>query len=231
MNVYFLVEGKRTERKVYPAWLGYLLPELRRVERLHDAVQNNYYLISGEGYPSLLDDHLPNAVEDVNRDDRYTHLIVCLDADELTVADRRAEVLDCMKRPASRLKHKAELIVVVQNRCIETWFLGNRKIVTRAPQSQALRKYIDFFDVSQEDPEQMGTFQGFTTHARFHGRYLEEIFSERGIRYNKTRPGHVLEKPYLDELISRVQQQNRHLLTFQHFLDACNVLRGELWSV
>lgn len=32
MNIYFLVEGKRTERKVYPAWLAYLLPELQRVQ-------------------------------------------------------------------------------------------------------------------------------------------------------------------------------------------------------
>ncbi len=33
MNIYFLVEGKRTERKVYPAWLSYILPELKQVQR------------------------------------------------------------------------------------------------------------------------------------------------------------------------------------------------------
>jgi hypothetical protein len=28
MNLYFLVEGMQSERKVYPAWLAHLLPEL-----------------------------------------------------------------------------------------------------------------------------------------------------------------------------------------------------------
>ena len=31
MNLYFLVEGRRTESKVYPRWLSYLLPEYRQV--------------------------------------------------------------------------------------------------------------------------------------------------------------------------------------------------------
>lgn len=38
MNLYFLVEGKRTERKVYPAWLAYLLPELKQVKN-YDEVE------------------------------------------------------------------------------------------------------------------------------------------------------------------------------------------------
>lgn len=28
MNIYFLVEGKRTEMKVYPKWLSILIPNL-----------------------------------------------------------------------------------------------------------------------------------------------------------------------------------------------------------
>ena len=39
MNLYFLVEGRRTERWVYPAWLGYLLPHFTRVDRF-DAVRD-----------------------------------------------------------------------------------------------------------------------------------------------------------------------------------------------
>jgi len=44
MNVYFIVEGRRTEKKVYPAWLGHLIPELRRVNWAFEADNNNYYL-------------------------------------------------------------------------------------------------------------------------------------------------------------------------------------------
>lgn len=75
----------------------------------------------------------------------------------------------------------------------------------------------------------MKMYQGFATHASFHSKYLEEIFAERGIRYSKTRPGHVMEKPYLDELIRRVEDQKRHLPTFQGFLDLCDLLRAKLW--
>lgn len=227
MNVYFLVEGKRTEQKVYPAWLKHLLPQLRQVARPQDAQENNYFIVSGFGYPSMLYDHLPNAIADVNRFDRYSHLVVCLDAEELSVDKRREEVINC-SQPRHRRLLRAELHVVVQNRCLETWFLGNRKIVSRSPQSRPLGQYLAFFDVSRDDPEQMGIYPGFIGHASFHGKYLEEIFSERGIRYSKTRPGHVTEKPYLDELIRRIQDHNRHLRTFQQFLQLCESLRARL---
>ena len=65
MNVYFLVEGK-TERKVYPKWLSYFLPYLSRVNYPEDAKKNNYYLISGGGYPSILDNHLVDSIRDIN---------------------------------------------------------------------------------------------------------------------------------------------------------------------
>lgn len=57
MNLYFLVEGV-TERKLYPKWINYLLPSLTRVFSPDEAEQNNYYLISGGGFPSLLDEIL-----------------------------------------------------------------------------------------------------------------------------------------------------------------------------
>lgn len=65
MNLYFMVEGI-TERKVYPQWISYLLPHLSRVNQASDARENNYYLISGGGFPSILNDHLANSIEEVN---------------------------------------------------------------------------------------------------------------------------------------------------------------------
>ena len=31
MNIYFLVEGRHTEKKIYPEWLKHLIPELKKV--------------------------------------------------------------------------------------------------------------------------------------------------------------------------------------------------------
>lgn len=81
MNIYFLVEGKSTERKVYPAWLAHLLPELKRVSNYNDVTNNNYYLFSANGYPSIIYEHLPNAIADINANGNYNYLVLCLDAE------------------------------------------------------------------------------------------------------------------------------------------------------
>lgn len=94
MNLYFLVEGKRTEKKVYPAWLAHLVPKLRRVESPDELDDCCYVIFSGEGYPSLLDVHLGNAIKDYNTSGRFDRLVVCLDVDESTAGDRVQVVVD-----------------------------------------------------------------------------------------------------------------------------------------
>ena len=92
MNLYFLVEGK-TEGKVYPQWLEHLLPvDFSRINNASQASKNNYYLISGGGYPSILDNHLRNAVEEVNEDGNYDWLILVIDADDITAQSKIEEV-------------------------------------------------------------------------------------------------------------------------------------------
>jgi hypothetical protein len=54
MNIYFLVEGRRTEKKVYPKWISILLPELSEVKNVFLVRNNNYLVFSGNGFPSLL---------------------------------------------------------------------------------------------------------------------------------------------------------------------------------
>ena len=144
MNVYILVEGKRTEKKVYPAWLSILTPHLKKVNIAGDVSDDNYYLISGEGYPSLLS-HLKNAIEEVNEISKFRYLVLCLDAEEETVQSRIDEINTYLKREKCILQH-AGLVIVVQNPCFETWFLGNRKLFKRQPQSPELCRYIRFYN-------------------------------------------------------------------------------------
>ena len=53
MNLYFLVEGAKTEMKVYPKWLSHLIPELTQVASLSDVNDNNFYMLSGGGVPQI----------------------------------------------------------------------------------------------------------------------------------------------------------------------------------
>jgi hypothetical protein len=226
MNLYFLVEGKRTEKKVYPAWLRHLLPELQQVDAYDRVNEKNYYLISGEGYPSLLN-HISNSIEEINLSGKYNYFVVCLDAEENTVTDVRNEICDFIIMENFELRN-TKLVIIVQNRCLETWFLGNRKIYSRNPQNQPLLNYSRYYDVSVDDPELMGKYNDFNTHAQFHGAYLKALFEEKNITYNKRNPGDVLKPYYLKELMVRVVEQRQQLKTFKSFIDFCHTVKTEL---
>ncbi|BAU53385.1 hypothetical protein [Mucilaginibacter gotjawali] len=224
MNLYFLVEGRHTERKVYPKWLQVLLPELTQVRTISGVTEKCYYLFSGEGFPSLLNNHLRNSIEEINGTMLFDYLIVCLDADESTVESRTGEVLDFMAKENLELNPKCKLAIVVQNRCIETWFLGNRKTFKRNPSKQPLISYVNYYDVRSSDPELMPGYSNFLTISQFHHSYLKENLSERNVSYTKKNPGDVGEKHYLSELISRINGTN-HLTSLNSFLSLCNEIK------
>lgn len=216
MNVYFLLEGKRSEPQVYSAWLSILAPGLTRVAH-HDAVQSrNYFLFSAGGYPGIVSKHLGNAVRDVNAVGKYQYLVVALDADDASVDERYEEIESALNQSGLVLRN-AELILVIQNRCIETWFLGNRRVVTRNPQNTDLRDYLAFYNVSQDDPELMPCYPGFTTISQFHHAYLRAVFAEKNLVYSKRDPGHVRDAEYVAELRRRLANDPTHLRSLRTF--------------
>ncbi|MCF4966425.1 hypothetical protein [Nostoc sp. CMAA1605] len=227
MNIYFLVEGKSTERKVYPAWLAHLLPELQRVKNYNDVVKNNYYLFSANGYPSIIYEHLPNAIADMNANGNYSYLVVCLDAEEVTVDYRKQEIKDFLGSQSCVLEN-AHIVLIIQNRCFETWCLGNKKIYTKNPSEHPLLTYTRYYDVSVNCPELMGRYPDFSTHAKFHEAYLKELFRSKNISYSKSNPGDVIKLFYLEELLKRVQNETEHLPSFQSFINFCNIVKGKL---
>lgn len=227
MNIYFLVEGRRTERKVYPKWLSHLLPELTEVNDAFAIDKKQFYIFNGNGYPSILNNHLKNAVDDVNAIGKFKYLVLCIDADEVEVDFRIREVNDFMTAEQIDLNGNTKFVLIVQNRCFETWCLGNRKVYKRNPTAETLRTYMEFYDVSKDDPEVMGKLDDFATHAQFHAAYLKEMLSERNIRYTKKNPNGVTAVTYLQELIERHNNTN-HIKTFWSFINFCETLKKEL---
>lgn len=53
MNLYVIVEGKSTEPQVYSAWLQILAPHLTKIDDAWDVDENDYYLFSSNGIPSI----------------------------------------------------------------------------------------------------------------------------------------------------------------------------------
>lgn len=228
MNIYFLVEGKRTEMKVYPKWLSILIPELKRVQWHHEAVKNNYCIFTGDGFPSLLDNHLKNSIEDVNSSGNFDYLVICLDSDDDTIEERHQQVLNFMSEESLELNQGTKLVIIVQNKCFETWFLGNSKIFKNNPTSSFLIDCINHYNVKDEDPKLMEKPRDFEqTTSIFHSTYLQEILSERKINYSKKNPQEVTEKYFLEELIKRNKKTN-HINSFKQFIEFCSEIESKI---
>lgn len=224
MNLYFLLEGRRTEPKVYPAWLSTLLPDFQRIGNASDAIKYNYYLISGQGFPRLLDVTLSDSIADIAEHGGYNYLIIIVDADDESFSDRWEEVDQYVREHLIALGDCA-VKIIVQNNCIETWFLGNRRVFSRSPQDVVLRQYVQHFDVYLDDPEQMSKPVYFrASKAEFHHQYLKLMLDERNIKYTKKHPREVREKYYLDQLRERVIKTPAHLQSFQDFLSFCEAI-------
>lgn len=236
MNLYFVFEGK-TEPIVYKKWLSVLLPDLTEVNSFDAVIQNNYYYESDMGVPSCYR-VAANAIQEINEFPQYDYLVLFTDADRFTVSEKKAEAYEQIKselkdKPFKTLPKNCQLEIIVQKVCMETWFLGNRNFFVRHPQrNQILKEYIKYFDVSQNNPEDLASefvqdeensrdIFGYKTKALFHEGYLREIFKERNLSYKKYRPKEVQEEYYLKQLRARIETNSDHLLSFQEFINFC----------
>jgi hypothetical protein len=217
MNLYFLLEGDKTEVMLYPKWISYLKPELKQVDFEKDVIENNYYIFTGGGIPSIYN-HTVNAIKNINDNPVFDKLIVCLDGEEIGVEARIAEIKGYISQSGVKLNEKCEIEYVIQNVCIESWFLGNRKIVKRNPENLKLREFIKYYNVVENDPELMSKKEGFRNKAHFHFSYFKEILKEHNLSYSKARPKVVLEESFINELILRTNE-TKHLPTLKSFFD------------
>ena len=237
MNFYFVFEGK-TEAIVYKEWFTILAPHLTEVNFFDEAENDNYYQINDLGYPNCAQ-MIANAIQEVNEIPKYDYLVLVTDADRLTVTEKKDEILKWVdleldSKIFKSLPENCKFEIIVQNVCIETWFLGNRNFFVRNPQqSQLLKQYIKYFDVSKNDPEHLASefiqdekngkeIFGYKTKALFHESYLREIFKERNLSYRKSKPKEVQREYYLQQTIARVKANSHHLHSFQDFLDFCS---------
>ena len=102
MNLYIIVEGE-AEFQAYPKWLSYTLPQLSQVDDYRDVSENNYYIFSGGGIPSMYN-HIVNAIRDVNAIEKYTYFITCIDSEEISVERRKEKILEFIKEKEACLE-------------------------------------------------------------------------------------------------------------------------------
>ncbi|MFM6215437.1 MAG: hypothetical protein ACKPCQ_02620 [Dolichospermum sp.] len=235
MNLLFLVEGGKTEPKVYKAWLQHLFPSLTFVVRPEDMTINTCRIIAGNGYPSMVDRQKKNpevsrleaCLIDIVKFGNVNHFFICIDSEENSYTDRFHEVkskLDDLKSGCNIDSSKTEIHIIIQHCCFETWALGNAEIpneYSSIVSSTVLSDFQAYYDILVNDPEEMSSCPPgyiFGTKAKFHERYLQEYLKQFDLSYSKKNPKVVECKKYLDALKKRCESMN-HLSSLKLLLD------------
>lgn len=235
MNLLFLVEGGKTEPKVYKAWLQHLFPSLTFVVRPEDMTMNTCRIIAGDGYPNMVSkpkqypgvSRLEACLRDIKTFGNVNHFFICIDSEENSYTDRFHEVkskLDDLKSGYNIDSSKTAIHIIIQHCCIETWALGNAEIsneYSSIGSSTVLSDFQAYYDILVNDPEEMSSCPPgyiFRTKAKFHERYLQEYLRRFGLFYSKKNPKVVEGKKYLDALKKRCESMN-HLSSLKLLLD------------
>jgi hypothetical protein len=222
MNLVVLVEGSETEPQVYRAWLRHRLPVLREVHAVAHLSTDGYVLIKGMGIPSYVR-RLAAVLRDIDdHPGRVQALWICIDAEEATYEQRYKKVSDAIVEGSagtrlSTTNPALDIRILIQNCCIETWFLGHEGFARAGTQARDIVGYRRHYDVSVRDPEQMSAHGG-ASRPDFHLAYLQAMLNDHG-RYSKRNPGIVLDPSYFDALHKRCARTG-HLPSFQTLLEA-----------
>ena len=145
MNVYIVVEGEKTEMTVYPEWLSIIAPNMHRIDDARNLTYDSYYIFCGFGIPNIYK-HIVNSVKDINDinskgGSTYDYLIVCIDTENETRATIEKELNKYLK--GGKVSPQGfEIIIFEQKVCMETWFLGNRRLFKDNPSARNMIDYL-----------------------------------------------------------------------------------------
>jgi len=236
VNLLLLVEGEKTEPKIYKAWLSHFFPQLHFVARPEDITTDSCRIVPGNGYPNMVStprlyggiSRLEACLLDIKNYKNIDYFFICVDSEEEAYQDRFDEINSRLESLKVNLGvdqfQTTEFHIIVQHRCIETWALGNAEIPNQyIPQNSSMvfPTLQAYYDTLIDDPELMLGYPlnySYSTQAKFHERYLKEYLKEFGLSYSKKNPIIIENKKYLDALMKRCSSTN-HLLSLKHLFD------------
>lgn len=228
MKIYVLVEGVSTEMTVYPKWFEHLLP-IRNIYTASEDFENfkhsdaGIFFVSGNGYPSIIN-HIDGAIMNASMSNA-DYLIIIIDSDEESPVSREHSIRQEIDQ--KNIPDRLHVIVIVQNRCFETFLLANKKDIPRVPREKLLVDFKRYYDVNTYDPELMGNYSEDYTHSQFHFKYASTALRENRIMYSKSNPSGVVAQHFLDEIIIRAKQSS-HVNSFNNLLTCINQIRMKM---
>lgn|SRR5712691_503683 len=216
MNIYVVTEGK-VESIVYQHWIPCVNPSLTHVSSLIEVNVNNFYMVSGMGYPGYFK-IIENAILDVNNNRKFDRLVISIDSEDMTKQEKYDQIHIFIANKSCCV----EIKIVVQHFCFETWALGNRKIIKANTKSEKLREYKRLFNVRVHDPELLPEEPNEKLNrAQFAEKYLRLALNNtfRNLTYSKGNPQAVIHSKYFDQVRNRLRDM-AHIASFGDFLRA-----------
>lgn len=217
MNIYAVVEGPVGEKKVYAHWAPLVNKNLEVVDSIAAVTNDKLYMVAGGGYPGYFD-VIADGARDVAVNATFDYLVVAIDSEEMTHAEKHQEVEEFIDGLALGISYR----VIVQHFYLETWALGNREIVRRHPRDATLRRYRGILDVRVQDPELLPPLDDEQlTRAQFAEKYLRRLLNERyrNLSYSKSDPSALLNNKYFKRVRAR-HRDTGHIASFADFLAA-----------
>lgn len=184
------------------------------VPSISDLTENSFTIISGHGYPQYYN-IIKNAYLDIDRLGNIDYLLICIDAEILSYEEKLNEVNNFIQNECHNVN--CETIVVIQNNCIESWLMGNKRISISNARNPELIRYRNHYNVNNLDPEGLVLIDERTI-GRFTYRYLKLMLQENGLRYSKKNVTCVNTKEYFESLVERYNDDN-HIRSFGIFFN------------
>lgn len=224
-----LLEGE-TEPNLYPTWLKFLAPNMRKEEFIEKLDNNSFYVKGGLGYPGILDKEqgLKNTLKDISEYQNINQLWIVCDADNQAVETRehfiKSKISELLAEDKSLSISHCDIHIIIQKACIETWGLANKKVFPRSNIVPPFDEYVAFYDVGVDDPEQMIKPDSYEySIGRYHEGYLKQMLFAKAKQSNKTKRAYSKTDPtpldkefYLKSIITRMEQDN-HMDSFKKF--------------
>jgi hypothetical protein len=217
VNLYIAVEGEVGEIQVYRSWVPLVNPALSYVDHISEIRDNNFYIVSGGGYPNYFE-VIDAAIQDVNNLNNIDRLVIAVDSEELSYEEKLTE----METHLAESHCSSQVKVIVQHFCLETWALGNQKAVPKHPHNGALHRYMHFYNVRSKDPALLTGYEVENLNrCQFAEKYLRRALNEKykNLTYSKSNPTALLHHKYFERVQYRLSHTG-HIESFRNFLQA-----------
>ena len=231
MNIAFLVEGS-TEFKLYPKWINYLSNPLftECITGYQDVVTNQFTIFNVSGIGKMKKE-VPVAINSIIANPVFDYLVIIVDADDNSIVNSQILIQSIFDDPSTpQLPNNCKVKIIVQQVCIETWFIGHTEHFMTAKNcgDKGIKAFMSEYEADNNDPEMMLNNRSSTIHSigAYHSTFLKKMLkgANNSWRYGKSTAHNLINLPYLQRLEQRLIDTPTHLQAFSNMISFLKTL-------